>query len=248
MAPATTSAPRASAVSPVRTSSGLRVMPGEDLREFHAPRPDLLIVPGGEGSRRPHPEMVGWLRAHGRQANRLVSVCTGAFLLAEAGLLDGRRVTTHWSYCGALAAKYPQVSVDPDPIFIRDGNIATSAGVTAGIDLALALVEDDLGRDAALDIARHWWCSCAVRVTRPSSVPSSPGSWPTGSRCATCSGGSPTTRPRTCRWRRWPVRPACPRGSSPGPSRPRWACRRDAMSTGSGSRRPGAVWRTPRTG
>ena len=141
--------------SPVRTSSGLRVMPGEDLREFHAPRPDLLIVPGGEGSRRPHPEMVGWLRAHGRQANRLVSVCTGAFLLAEAGLLDGRRVTTHWSYCRALAAKYPQISVDPDPIFIRDGNIATSAGVTAGIDLALALVEDDLGRDAALDIARH---------------------------------------------------------------------------------------------
>jgi transcriptional regulator GlxA family with amidase domain len=144
----------------VRTSSGLRVAPDGDLREFPVPRragggPDLLIVPGGEGSRRPDPELVGWLRAHGRRADRLVSVCTGAFLLAAAGLLDGRRVTTHWAYCSALAARYPAIRVDPHPIFIRDGNVATSAGVTAGIDLALALVEDDLGRDAALDIARH---------------------------------------------------------------------------------------------
>jgi transcriptional regulator GlxA family with amidase domain len=151
----------------VRTSSGLRVAPDEDLCEFRVPRPsggdhppggsgpDLLIVPGGEGARRADPELVGWLRTHGRRANRLVTVCTGAFLLAEAGLLDGRRVTTHWAYCGALAAKYPAIRVEEDPIFIRDGNIATSAGVTAGIDLALALVEDDLGRDAALDIARH---------------------------------------------------------------------------------------------
>ena len=140
---------------PVRTSSGLRVTPDEDLREFRVRRPDLLIVPGGEGSRRPDPELTGWLRSHGRQAERLVSVCTGAFLLAAAGLLDGRRVTTHWAYCASLAAKYPQVSVEQEPIFVRDGNVATSAGVTAGIDLALALVEDDLGRDAALDIARH---------------------------------------------------------------------------------------------
>ena len=139
----------------VRTSSGLRVAPDGDLREAGAGRLDLLIVPGGEGSRRADPELVGWLRAHGRRADRLVSVCTGAFLLAAAGLLDGRRVTTHWAYCGALAARYPAIRVEEDPIFIRDGNIATSAGVTAGIDLALALVEDDLGRDAALDIARH---------------------------------------------------------------------------------------------
>ena len=139
----------------VRTSSGLRVAPDENLRELAGDGPDLLIVPGGEGSRRADPELVGWLRAHGRRADRLVSVCTGAFLLATAGLLDGRRVTTHWAYCSALAAGYPAISVDPDPIFIRDGNVATSAGVTAGIDLALALVEDDLGRDAALDIARH---------------------------------------------------------------------------------------------
>jgi transcriptional regulator GlxA family with amidase domain len=125
---------------PVLTSSGLRVTPDRDLRELAASRPDLLIVPGGQGS---------------RQAERLVSVCTGAFLLAEAGLLAGRRVTTHWAYCGTLAARYPDLTVEPDPIFVRDGHVATSAGVTAGIDLALALVEDDLGRAAALDIARH---------------------------------------------------------------------------------------------
>jgi transcriptional regulator GlxA family with amidase domain len=141
----------------VRTSSGLRITPDEDLHEFSSSRPDLLIVPGGAGSRRPDPELTNWLRAHGRRANRLVSVCTGAFLLAEAGLLDGRRATTHWAYCRTLAARYPAISVEADPIFVRDGHIATSAGVTAGIDLALALalVEDDLGRDAALDIARN---------------------------------------------------------------------------------------------
>lgn len=139
----------------VRTSSGLRLTPDGDLRDPQARHEDLLIVPGGEGSRRADPELTAWLRAHGRRAGRLVSVCTGAFLLAEAGLLTGRRVTTHWAYCGALAARYPEVTVEPDPIFVRDGNVATSAGVTAGIDLALALVEDDLGREAALDIARH---------------------------------------------------------------------------------------------
>jgi transcriptional regulator GlxA family with amidase domain len=138
----------------VRTSSGLRLLPDEDLRDIgHAP--DVLIVPGGEGTRQPDPELVGWLRTHGRQAKRLVSVCTGAFLLAEAGLLNGRRVTTHWAYCRALAARYPELDVEQDPIFVRDGNVTTSAGVTAGMDLALALVEDDLGRDAALEIARH---------------------------------------------------------------------------------------------
>ena len=140
----------------VRTSSGLRLAPDGDLREAVTQGPpDLLIVPGGEGARRADPELVTWLQEHGPGAERLVSVCTGAFLLAEAGLLDGRRVTTHWAYCATLAARFPQLSVDPDPIFVRDGNIVTSAGVTAGIDLTLALVEDDLGRDAALEIARH---------------------------------------------------------------------------------------------
>jgi transcriptional regulator GlxA family with amidase domain len=139
----------------VRTSSGLRLMPDGDLRDEQRQEPGLLIVPGGAGARRADPELVAWLRTHGGRARRLVSVCTGAFLLAEAGLLDGRRVTTHWAYCDALAARFPQLKVDPDPIFVRDGNLATSAGVTAGIDLALELVEEDLGREAALDIARY---------------------------------------------------------------------------------------------
>ncbi|MDX6419986.1 MAG: hypothetical protein QOG28_4606 [Trebonia sp.] len=140
----------------VRTSSGLAIIPDGDLREQdQADPPDLLIVPGGAGARRMDQDLVAWIRARAPQAKRVASVCTGAFLLAEAGLLDGRRVTTHWSYCDSLRDQYPAVDVDPDPIFVKDGNVATSAGVTAGIDLALALVEDDLGRDMALAIARH---------------------------------------------------------------------------------------------
>ncbi|WND33719.1 GlxA family transcriptional regulator [Streptomyces sp. BB1-1-1] len=139
--------------APVRTSSGLTVVP--DLALAKAPVPDTLIVPGGLGSRDPGPRLVEWLRGHGTRARRLVSVCTGAILLARAGLLDGRRATTHWAYSDRLARDHPAVDVDPDPIFIRDGHVATSAGVTSGIDLALALVEEDLDRDAALTIARH---------------------------------------------------------------------------------------------
>jgi transcriptional regulator GlxA family with amidase domain len=89
-----------------------------------------------------------------KDARRIVSVCSGAFVLAELGMLDGRRATTHWGRCGQLARRHPAVRVEPEPIFIRDGRIYTSAGVTAGIDLALALVEDDLGREVALQIAR----------------------------------------------------------------------------------------------
>ncbi|WP_217207955.1 GlxA family transcriptional regulator [Streptomyces sp. AC550_RSS872] len=138
---------------PVRTSSGLTVVPDAALADVSGPH--TLLVPGGEGTREPQPEVVDWLRAHGPRAERLVSVCTGAILLAAAGLLDGCRATTHWAYCDKLARDHPEVRVDPDPIFVRDGHVATSAGVTSGIDLALALVEEDLGRDVALGIARH---------------------------------------------------------------------------------------------
>ena len=139
--------------SPVRTSSGLTVVPDASLAEVSEPH--TLLVPGGEGTRGPQPDLVAWLREHGPRAERLVSVCTGAILLAAAGLLDGRRATTHWAYCDKLARDHPAVEVDPDPIYVRDGAVATSAGVTSGIDLALALVEEDLGRDVALGIARH---------------------------------------------------------------------------------------------
>ncbi|MEU1301931.1 GlxA family transcriptional regulator [Streptomyces shenzhenensis] len=137
----------------VRTSSGLTLVPDHALAE--APDPHTLLVPGGAGTRRSDPRLTAWLRARGPRAARLVSVCTGAIPLAEAGLLDGRRVTTHWAYCDRLAHDHPAVRVDPDPIYVRDGQVATSAGVTAGIDLALALVEEDLGRDVALTVARH---------------------------------------------------------------------------------------------
>ncbi|MER6537791.1 GlxA family transcriptional regulator [Streptomyces sp900105755] len=139
--------------APVRTSSGLTVVPDQTLAG--ASDPHTLLVPGGQGTRRPDPELVAWLRAHGPLAARLVSVCTGAVLLAAAGLLDGHRATTHWAYCDRLARDHPAVEVDPDPIYVRDGHVATSAGVTSGIDLALALVEEDLGRDVALTVARH---------------------------------------------------------------------------------------------
>ncbi|WP_406254153.1 GlxA family transcriptional regulator [Streptomyces chartreusis] len=139
--------------APVRTSSGLTLVPDQVLDgplDAHT-----LVVPGGQGTRTPDPALVGWLREHGPRAGRLVSVCTGAILLAAAGLLDGRRATTHWAYCDKLARDHPDVEVDPDPIYVRDGHVATSAGVTSGIDLALALVEEDLGREVALGIARH---------------------------------------------------------------------------------------------
>ena len=118
---------------------------------------DTLLVAGGPGveAAAADPTLCAWVTARAGRARRVASVCTGAFLLAAAGLLDGRRAVTHWSFCDALARRHPAVRVERDPIFVRDGCVWTSAGVTAGIDLALALVEEDLGRPAALAVARH---------------------------------------------------------------------------------------------
>ncbi|MEJ8476342.1 GlxA family transcriptional regulator [Roseibium algae] len=118
---------------------------------------DTLVIPGGWGINAAcqDQELVDWVVQRSRQARRTVSVCSGAFLLATAGLLDGRRAVTHWQRCAEFAERFPKVKVDPDPIFIQDGSIWTSAGVTAGIDLAMALVEADLGRDIALAVARQ---------------------------------------------------------------------------------------------
>ncbi|MFI5684128.1 GlxA family transcriptional regulator [Streptomyces sp. NPDC051636] len=139
--------------APVRTTSGLTVVPDQALPEVAEAH--TLLVPGGQGTREPDPRLTGWLRENGPRAARLVSVCTGAILLARAGLLDGRRATTHWAYCHKLARDHPAVRIDPEPIYVRDGQVSTSAGVTSGIDLALALVEEDLGRETALVVARH---------------------------------------------------------------------------------------------
>jgi transcriptional regulator GlxA family with amidase domain len=118
---------------------------------------DTLIVAGGDGVRPAAAGvvLVDWLRNRAKQARRIASICTGAFLLAEAGVLDGRRAATHWAHCTELARRFPKVQVESTPIFVRDGSIWTSAGVTAGIDLALALVEEDLGRTVALAVARY---------------------------------------------------------------------------------------------
>jgi transcriptional regulator GlxA family with amidase domain len=140
--------------SPVRTGSGLGLctVPLPPARE----RIDTLVLPGGDqaDAARRDEELVSWIRAVAPRCRRVATVCTGAFLAAEAGLLDGRRVTTHWASAERLASEFPALEVDSDPIYIRDGKFWTSAGVTAGIDLALALVADDLGVEVAQTVAR----------------------------------------------------------------------------------------------
>jgi transcriptional regulator GlxA family with amidase domain len=142
--------------APLESSSGLQIVPHAALRDDVGGL-DTLIVAGGAGTKEAarDPALIDWVARAASSARRTASVCTGAFLLARAGLLDGRRATTHWSAAELLAALHPDVHVDAEPIYVRDGNIWTSAGVTAGMDLALALVEEDLDREAALTIARH---------------------------------------------------------------------------------------------
>jgi transcriptional regulator GlxA family with amidase domain len=139
----------------VTASAGLGLAAGP-LPPVDAPL-DTLMIAGGPGveAAASDPALVDWVRRRANHASRVASVCTGAFLLAATGLLDGRRAVTHWSFCAELARRFPAVTVEPDPIFVCDGSVWTSAGVTAGIDLALALAEKDLGRTVALAAARH---------------------------------------------------------------------------------------------
>jgi transcriptional regulator GlxA family with amidase domain len=125
---------------------GLRITAHKTFRELRG-KIDTLLVAGGNSIERDeiNPEVVRWLRKVAGRIRRVGSVCTGAMLLARAGLLDGRRATTHWNWCEVLIRRAPRAEVDPDPIFIRDENVYTSAGMTAGMDLALALVEEDYG-------------------------------------------------------------------------------------------------------
>lgn len=141
--------------APVAASSGLRLVPDRALSACRGPI-DTLMVAGGAGvaDALADERLVAWIRAAAGRSQRVASVCNGAFLLAAAGLLDGRRATTHWAACSELQRRHPDVLVETDPIFVRDGRMATSAGVTAGIDLALSFVEEDLGAAAALEVAR----------------------------------------------------------------------------------------------
>ena len=120
-------------------------------------RLDTLIVPGGRGMRTPGPQAkaAAWIRERAPRIRRVVSICTGAYALAASGLVDGRRVTTHWKFADDLARRFPKIRVDAEPLFIKNDHFSTSAGITAGIDLALSLIEDDCGPAAALTVARE---------------------------------------------------------------------------------------------
>jgi transcriptional regulator GlxA family with amidase domain len=150
--------------APARATSGLSLNADAAIGDVAGPI-GTLVIPGGEGAGRAARDerVVAWVREAASRSDRVASVCTGAFILAAAGLLDGRRATTHWDSCQRLAERHPRITVETDPIFVRDGNVLTSAGVTAGIDLALALIEDDLGPEAALRTAQ----SLVMFVRRP---------------------------------------------------------------------------------
>ena len=137
----------------VASSSGVRIV----ARPLDEAAYDTLVVAGGNGSRKfaDLQPTFDWLRRRGASARRTASVCSGAYLLAEAGLLDGKRATTHWSRSDDFARRYPKVRLEPDRIFVRQGEVWTSAGITAGIDLALALIEDDLGSAVAKQTAQQ---------------------------------------------------------------------------------------------
>ncbi|MCP5145562.1 MAG: GlxA family transcriptional regulator [Gammaproteobacteria bacterium] len=144
---------------PVRTTSGLTIEARQSfataMRDRHPI--DTLIVAGGHGTDQALKDkaLLGYVAHAASKADRIVSICTGAMILAEVGLLDGRRATTHWWWCPILAQRFPAVTVEPDAIYVRDGNVWTSAGVTTGMDLALSLVEMDWGHDIALQVARY---------------------------------------------------------------------------------------------
>ncbi|GAB3466374.1 GlxA family transcriptional regulator [Actinophytocola sediminis] len=138
---------------PVTTTSGLPLAMDGPLTDREV---DTLIVAGGPGVRQAmfDERLVGWLAEMAPRARRVASVCSGALLLGRIGVLDGRQATTHWVVSATMAKLFPKVSVREDQVYVRDGNVWTSAGVTTGMDLALALVEDDLGPEVALEVAR----------------------------------------------------------------------------------------------
>lgn len=141
---------------PFPTSSGLRIHADHGYAQVKGGL-DTLMIAGGVGvsQLRTHAPLLRWIRQQAAKVRRLASICTGAFLLAEAGLLKGRRATTHWNHCATFARDFPDIQVEPDTIFVREGSLYSSAGVTAGMDLALALVEEDFGREVALAVARE---------------------------------------------------------------------------------------------
>jgi transcriptional regulator GlxA family with amidase domain len=145
-----------SPVGTVRAWAGLRLVADRSYRAVRGPIDTLIVtgVDGPEDARR-HQDLLHWLARTAPRVRRVVGLCTGSYVLAEAGLLDGRRATTHWMDCDELARRYPRVAVERDPIYVVDRGVYTSAGSTAGLDLALALVEEDLGRRVALQVTQR---------------------------------------------------------------------------------------------
>ena len=142
--------------SPLRTTPGLSILGGTPWQEARGPVDTLLALASGDVARtRIDPELLTWIRARVEDTRRVGSICSGAFLLAAAGVLDGRQATTHWQLADLLAERYPNIRVDGDRIYTKDGDIWTSAGVSAGVHLALAMVEEDHGHELAVEIARH---------------------------------------------------------------------------------------------
>ncbi|HEX4664539.1 MAG TPA: DJ-1/PfpI family protein [Terriglobales bacterium] len=139
----------------LKTNRGVVLADAIPIGDVYGPI-DTLIVAGGPGAESGNydPSFIAWIAKAAGHSRRVASICTGAFLLAEAGLLNGKHAVTHWRFCDRLAREYPDVIVRPEPIYLRDGSIYTSAGITAGIDLSLALVEEDHGHETALQIAR----------------------------------------------------------------------------------------------
>jgi transcriptional regulator GlxA family with amidase domain len=140
---------------PITTSCGLQIIANKAYSSIHDGI-DTMLIAGTTNIEclLCDPKLQDWIRTIAPRVRRLASVCTGAFLLAESGLLDGRRATSHWVACNILSTEYPSITVEPDRIFVRDGNISTSGGVTSGIDLALAMLEEDWGSELALFVAR----------------------------------------------------------------------------------------------
>lgn len=139
----------------VEMSSGMKLQPDYSFEDCPLSL-DTLLVPGSESIEQAldDPALLSWIEAQSGRTRRLVSICTGAFFLAELGLLNGKKVTTHWGYCQLLQKSYPGLEVIPNALYIKQGSIYTSAGITAGMDLALALVEEDEGKEVAMSIAR----------------------------------------------------------------------------------------------
>jgi transcriptional regulator GlxA family with amidase domain len=140
----------------VNTSSGLPIVCESSFKSINYDIDTILVtgIPNAPVNM-VNPETLEWLRIQAKSCHRIGSICAGAFVLAEAGILNGKRATSHWMVCDKLARLYPEIKVEKDPIFVKDGNVYTSAGISTGMDLSLAMVEEDYGRDIALSVARR---------------------------------------------------------------------------------------------